>query len=83
MRTKKNVAKHGFNLVQGKRQIAKAKVALQDAASDAKEKFLDAKDKLVDVEKNVVSYTKENPIKAMGLSLLAGVVLAQILHLRK
>ena len=83
MRTKKSKAKHGFDLEHGKESLVNAKDAITNAAYDMKDKFIDAKDKLVDVEKNVVSYTKSNPLKAMGLSVVAGMVIAQLLRLRK
>lgn len=59
-----------------KRKIASAATALSHAARDAKEKFSD-------VEESVEKYAKTNPWKTMGLSVLAGVIVGQILHLRK
>jgi ElaB/YqjD/DUF883 family membrane-anchored ribosome-binding protein len=83
MRTKKTVTKHHFDLEDGKRKIADMQEALKEAAYDAREKLYEAKDKLVEVEKNVTTYTKANPLKAMGFSLLAGAVIGQLLRLRK
>lgn len=59
-----------------KQKILRAAKSISSAATDAKEKF-------TDVEESVEKYAKANPWKTMGFSLLAGVVVAQILHLRK
>lgn len=59
-----------------KRKILITKKAITHAAVNAKNMF-------VDVEENVEKYAKANPWKTMGFSLLAGVIVSQILHLRK
>ena len=76
MRIKKTKVKRKFNLAKTKRKVAKAQVAFKEMAYDAKDKFIVA-------EKNVATYTKHNPLKAMSFSLLAGLVLAQFLHFHK
>jgi ElaB/YqjD/DUF883 family membrane-anchored ribosome-binding protein len=40
-------------------------------------------EKLIDIKNHAVDYVKQNPMKAIGISLLTGVVLAQLLRLRK
>jgi|GEM_PF-6335609 len=58
-----------------KHKVLKAANAISSAATDAK-------DKLSDVEESVEKYAKANPWKTMGISLLAGVVVAKILNFR-
>ena len=37
-------------------------------------------DKSADLQENIVTYVKENPVKAVGLAVLAGVIAAKILR---
>lgn len=41
------------------------------------------KEKLGHATTQTVAYVKKHPIKAMGLTLLAGIVIAQLMRLRK
>lgn len=41
------------------------------------------RDKLTEMQDTIVSYAKENPLKVMGFSLLAGALLAQVFRVRK
>jgi len=43
----------------------------------------DAREKMVEVEKSVQKYAKAHPWKTMGISVLAGVVVARILGTRR
>lgn len=63
-------------LKQDKQKVFKAARVISHAASDAKVKFND-------VEESMEKYAKANPWKTMGFSVLAGVVVAKLLHLRK
>lgn len=63
-------------LKKGKHKIANAKHNILKTASNAKQQF-------TEIEEEVVKYAKHNPLKTMGISVLAGVVIAQILHLHK
>jgi hypothetical protein len=40
-------------------------------------------DTFSEVQDSVVNYAKENPLKTMGFSLLAGIIIAQLLRSRK
>lgn len=40
------------------------------------------KDKLEHLQTAIISYAKENPVKTIGISLLAGAIVAQIFHSR-
>jgi ElaB/YqjD/DUF883 family membrane-anchored ribosome-binding protein len=55
--------------------------------SNAEEKLIDAtediKEKLIELQDTVIDYVKNNPLKAMGFTLLAGVIAAQIMRPRK
>jgi len=42
--------------------------------------FENVKAKSVDLQDNMANYTKEKPLKSLGLALLAGVVIGYILH---
>lgn len=42
----------------------------------------EVKDKISTVPQNMTYYAKRNPLKTMGISLLAGVALAQLLRIR-
>jgi ElaB/YqjD/DUF883 family membrane-anchored ribosome-binding protein len=57
-------------------RLANASAALSTAATDAKDRVLDA-------EQTIKKYTKTNPWKAIGMSVLAGVIVAQIFGHRK
>jgi ElaB/YqjD/DUF883 family membrane-anchored ribosome-binding protein len=39
--------------------------------------------KISDLSQSMVTYVKKNPIKAVGFSLLAGAILAQLVRSRK
>ncbi len=43
----------------------------------------DAREKIVEVEQSVQKYAKAHPWQTMGISVLAGVVVARILNIRK
>lgn len=49
--------------------------------------FLEAtheiKEKIAHAQASMMDYVKTNPMKAMGFTLLAGVVVAQLMRLRK
>ena len=36
-----------------------------------------------EIQDNVINFAKENPVKTMGLSLLAGAIIAQLFRPRK
>jgi ElaB/YqjD/DUF883 family membrane-anchored ribosome-binding protein len=59
-----------------KHKIVAATKAITDATQEAKERFSD-------VEKSMEKYAKANPWKTMGFSILAGAIVAKVLHLRK
>lgn len=68
--------------------ILRVKEALAQTANDVREKaeelfhrsVQDAKEKSNDIEENVVAYVKEHPLKTIGYSVLAGVILAKLLQ---
>lgn len=41
------------------------------------------KEKLYDIQADVVAYVKENPIKAIGISIAAGIIVAQLFRSKK
>ena len=41
------------------------------------------KDQLIELQETVIDYVKSNPLKAMGFTLLAGVIIAQIVRPHK
>jgi ElaB/YqjD/DUF883 family membrane-anchored ribosome-binding protein len=70
------------------KDVEKIKDALSQTVNDVKERaedfmqksFQDVKDKSNDWEKTVSKYIKENPIRAMGYSVLAGMFAAWLLR---
>ena len=59
-------------------------VKLQEQATEyVKEGYGKAKDKSLEVEDKVTTYVRGNPIKTIGISVLAGAVLAKIFRSRK
>jgi ElaB/YqjD/DUF883 family membrane-anchored ribosome-binding protein len=69
-----------------KTKAGETHAALRQTAYDVKEKanellaksLRDAKARQVEVQDTVTSYVIENPLKAVGIALLAGVIAAQI-----
>lgn len=70
-----------------KKKIKKAEELIENTYSDSAEvicaKANEMKDKLIDVQETVSTYAKDNPIKTIGFSLLAGAIVAQIFRSRK
>ncbi len=60
----------------GTHKAIEARDAVLDAVSEARERF-------GDIEKDTIKYAKQNPIRTMGFSMLAGLVIAQLLHLHR
>jgi ElaB/YqjD/DUF883 family membrane-anchored ribosome-binding protein len=62
--------------------------ALSQTAFDVKDKanellaqsLKDVKTKSTDIQENIVTYVTANPVKAIGLALLAGVIASQLLR---
>lgn len=69
---KNKILKH----VRNKGKIARTKNAISGAAKDVKQT-------ISHVPHTMTVYAKRNPIKTVGLSLLAGVALAQLLRIRQ
>ncbi|MBA3661819.1 MAG: hypothetical protein H0W64_08835 [Gammaproteobacteria bacterium] len=70
-------------LRNGKTKLARTSRVITRAAKDVKERFGDVKDRFIDVETNVVAYAKQHPVKTVGLSLLAGALIARAVRLLK
>lgn len=64
-----------------------SKISREDEIKQVKEMLSDTthdfEAKLNEVRDEVVNYTKKNPLKTIGFSLLAGVILSQIFRSRK
>lgn len=75
-RVHKTLGKIHRDLLAGRRKAIAAKGAMIDIMTDAKEKF-------GDLEHEAVRYAKQNPLRSMGFSMLAGLVLAQLFHLHR
>lgn len=56
-------------------KLSNASSTLSHAAKEARERFSD-------VEETLEDYVKANPWKAIGITLLAGVIVGEILHRR-
>jgi ElaB/YqjD/DUF883 family membrane-anchored ribosome-binding protein len=90
--TKHNINNNTRDLQQDfqrvKDKAGETRAALRQTAYDVKDKanellaksLKDAKTKQVEVQDNLVAYVTENPIKAIGFALLAGLIAAQILR---
>ena len=57
--------------------------AERKADAEACETLEEMQEKMTDVKDNFVSYVKENPIKAIGISVLAGMFVAQLFSRNK
>ncbi len=51
---------------------------IKEIIESVKDKSQDLKDKSVEFEKSIRKYTKENPWKAIGFSVLAGAIISKI-----
>jgi ElaB/YqjD/DUF883 family membrane-anchored ribosome-binding protein len=88
--TKHTINNHTRDLQQDfqrvKDKAGETRAALQQTAYDVKAKanellaksLKDAKARQEEVQDSVTTYVTENPIKAIGIALLAGVIAAQI-----
>jgi hypothetical protein len=56
---------------------------VKNKAHTSEETIEEIKETLLHAQETAVDYVKKNPLKAMGMTLLAGVVLAQIMRSRK
>ncbi len=71
-----------------KEKAGETRDAITQVAYDAKgkaqelfeQKLADVKEKSADFQENVISYVQENPVKAIGFSVLAGLILSQLLR---
>lgn len=51
---------------------------IKEIIESVKDKSQDLKDKSIKLEKSISKYAKENPWKAIGFSVLAGVIISKI-----
>jgi ElaB/YqjD/DUF883 family membrane-anchored ribosome-binding protein len=71
-----------------KDKLRETKDALSQTAHDARSRaeellsssLSDVKEKTADIQENVVTYVRENPVKAIGFAVLAGAIVAQLLR---
>jgi len=76
------------NLEEVKDSVAQTREAISKTAHHAKDRaedFLhdswwDMRDKSRDLKDEVATYVKENPMRAVGFAVLAGVILSQLLR---
>jgi ElaB/YqjD/DUF883 family membrane-anchored ribosome-binding protein len=88
--TKTTINNHTRDLQQDfqrvKDKAGETRDALRQTAYDAKDKanallnksLRDARAKQAEVQDSVVTYVTENPVKAIGIALLTGLIAAQI-----
>lgn len=55
----------------------------EEATSFAKEKYSKARDTSAELGEKVATYTKENPLKAVGIAAVAGAIIAKLFSSRK
>jgi len=67
----------GNDLNKVKESISNTASHISDKATDI---FKNAQEKTADIQEHVVKYVKENPIKSLGYSLLAGFIAALLLR---
>ncbi len=48
------------------------------ASDSVSEDIHEINERLIDIKNNAIDYIKENPVKAIGVSFAAGIILAQI-----
>ena len=68
--------------------IAKIKAAISDTSADLKDKagemYHDSlntvKEKSSEVKDTIATYTEENPVKSLGIALLAGVIIGFLIR---
>jgi ElaB/YqjD/DUF883 family membrane-anchored ribosome-binding protein len=85
-----NINNHTRDLQQDFQRVKdkanETRAALQQTAYDVKDKanellaksLKEAKARQLEAQDTVVSYVTENPVKAVGIALLAGLILGQI-----
>lgn len=61
----------------------KAERILHQSGKKLHESLDHMKDKTEDLRDDVVSYVRHNPLKAMGIAMLAGALLSQFTHLMR
>lgn len=54
-----------------------------DNCVDACETIQEVKNKISGIQEDVVGYVKDNPLKSIGFSIVAGIVVAQFFRKRK
>jgi uncharacterized protein YjbJ (UPF0337 family) len=68
---------HNFKdtLIKNAHQIKdRAEHFVNNSMGDIKDKMGDLKDHTVHAQENVITYVKENPVKSLGLAVLAGLI---------
>jgi ElaB/YqjD/DUF883 family membrane-anchored ribosome-binding protein len=77
----KDTAKHEANAA--KNYYENAKDSVQDArdfvADKAEQYSKNIKSQMNDTEEKVISYTKDNPLKALGFAALLGYIISKVL----
>jgi ElaB/YqjD/DUF883 family membrane-anchored ribosome-binding protein len=76
------------DLQKVKEKACETRDAITQTAYDAKERaheifdqsVADLKEKSSDMQENVIAYVQKNPVKTIGFSMLAGILLSQILR---
>lgn len=63
-----------------KNGLAKKRLALKSATKKLTNAASDAKERFTEVEETVQKYAKAHPWKTMGMTLLAGVVVGQLMR---
>ncbi|MES2218553.1 MAG: hypothetical protein V4501_09095 [Pseudomonadota bacterium] len=88
--TKNTINTHSRDLQQDFQRVKdkanETRAALRQTAYDVKDRANEvlaqslrgAKAKQLEVQDNIVTYVTENPVKAVGIALLAGLIVAQI-----
>ncbi|MDR3492585.1 MAG: hypothetical protein P4M12_11210 [Gammaproteobacteria bacterium] len=76
------------DLKKVKEKARETRDAITKTAYDAKEKaqefveqsIYDVKERTADIQEDVIHYVQKNPVKAIGFSVLAGLILSQLLR---